>query len=345
MIDKNSRNINYLRISVTDMCNLRCIYCRPKEGLALMDRDEILTFEEICAVVGHAVKLGITRFRITGGEPLARKGIERLISSLSRIPGIEELAMTTNGILLKEFAARLKRSGLSRINISLDTLDKERYADITRGGDLDEVFKGIEEAIKIGFANLKINMVLMAGINDDEIEGFARLTLERDLEVRFIEFMSSRNKKMLNEARFLPIDLAIKKLKRMGNLVPLFDKSGNGPAKRFRIEGARGSLGFIDAVSSPFCGNCNRLRLTADGKLRSCLLAGGEVDIKSILRSVNHRLHNIRSECPSSPIPVLYPLLSRHQEIGLTDAFSRAVDMKPRVHSGATQVLMYQVGG
>ncbi|MGR3179695.1 MAG: GTP 3',8-cyclase MoaA [Candidatus Anammoxibacter sp.] len=342
MIDKNARHINYLRISVTDMCNLRCIYCRPEEGLHLLDRNDILTFEEICILAKHAVKLGIRKFRFTGGEPLVRKGIEKLISSVSKIRGVEDIAMTTNGILLEKFARNLKRAGLSRINISLDTLKEDKYAEITRGGSLADVFKGIEEARNVGFTNLKINVVVMAGVNDDEIEDFAGLTFDRDIEVRFIELMATRNKKKLKGASFLSADKVIKKIKQLGNLIPLLVNSGNGPAKRFRIEGAKGSLGFINAISNPFCGSCNRLRLTSDGKLRSCLLKGGEVDVKSLIRSENHRLHIVHDEDENLSKQVG---LSSDQELVLTEAFHKVINMKPKSHEGASNVLMSQVGG
>lgn len=335
MIDKNLRNINYLRISVTDLCNLRCIYCRPKEGLQLIDRSEILSFEEICLIVKHTTSLGFSKFRITGGEPLARKGIEQLVSSISQIRGVEDLAMTTNGILLKKFAFGLKKAGLSRINISLDTLKEEKFAEITRGGSLANVFSGIEAAKNAGFKNLKINVVAMAGINDDEIEKFASLTLDKDIEVRFIELMETGNKKKLKGASFLPVEMVIEKVKRLGNIVPIFSENGNGPAKRFKIDGAKGSLGFINAVSNPFCVSCNRLRLTSDGKLRSCLLKGGEVDIKSILRSTNRETDGLSYK----------KRLSTQQKVGLTEAFYKVINMKPKSHEGSSEVLMYQVGG
>ncbi|MGR3219811.1 MAG: GTP 3',8-cyclase MoaA, partial [Candidatus Anammoxibacter sp.] len=253
-----------------------------------------------------------------------------------------DVAMTTNGILLEKFAYVLKRSGLSRINISLDTLKEEKYAEITRGGSLADVFKGIEKAKNVGFNNLKINVVVMAGVNDDEIEDFAGLTFDRDVEVRFIELMATANKEKLKGASFMSVDRVINKIKRLGNLVPLLVNSGNGPAKRFRIEGAKGSLGFINAVSNPFCGSCNRLRLTSDGKLRSCLLKGGEVDIKSLIRSGSHRLrivHDMDDDLSNQSD------LTFDQELALTEAFHKVINMKPKSHEGASNVLMSQVGG
>ncbi len=331
MLDKNSRKIDYLRISVTDLCNLRCIYCRPEQGLDLFKRSEILDFEEICVVAQHGVKLGINKFRLTGGEPLARKGIESLVEQLADIEGVDEVAMTTNGILLKDFAQILKKAGLARINISLDTMRPDKFAEITRGGNLRDVFLGIEQAEKSGFTNLKLNVVTMAGVNDDEIEDFARLTLEKEIEVRFIELMATRNRKKLDHAGFLSTEDAIRKIKKIGNLVPAFAKKGNGPAKRFQLEGAKGTLGFINAVTNPFCGTCNRLRLTSDGKLRSCLLKGGEVDVKSIIRADYNDAQNNG------------PTMRRDKL--LTDAFYKAANMKPSYHEGSDKVIMYQVGG
>ncbi len=340
MIDKSSRTIDYLRISVTDMCNLRCIYCRPKEGLNLIARNKILDFEEIYIIAKHAVTLGIKNFRLTGGEPLARKGIKQLVSSLSKIKGVKDLAMTTNGILLKSFAQELKNCGLSRINISLDTLQKKKFKRITRGGNVNDVFEGIKEAEKAGFKNLKINVVAMAGINDDEIVDFAKLTIDKDIEVRFIELMSTRNK--IKDAKLIPVDEIMNKIRDLGTLIPAFKKSGNGPAKRFQIDGAKGYIGFIHAISNPFCENCNRLRLTADGKLRSCLLKGGEVDVKSIIRSkddgLNRPVHTINQ-------PLDQRSLDSKQEEELTNAFYKAANMKPSSHEGSDRVLMYQVGG
>lgn len=346
MFDKKERKINYLRISVTDLCNLRCIYCRPEEGLHLFKRSKILTFEEIFIIVQHAIDLGISKFRLTGGEPLARKGIERLVYLLSGLNGVEDLAMTTNGTLLKDFAYILKKSGLSRINISLDTLNKEKYQRITRGGDLDDVFRGIEAAENAGFTNLKINVVAMLGINDDEIDDFALMTLNKNIEVRFIELMATKNKSRIKEAWFMPVDQIIKRIKAFGNLVPILSKSGNGPATRFQIEGAKGSLGFINAVSNPFCNNCNRLRLTSDGKLRSCLLKGGETDIKAIIRSTKYKTTDTKKTySESNDLQPAFGNLHPTQKMLLTKAFYKAANMKPLFHEGAKRVLMYKVGG
>lgn len=282
---------------------------------------DILTYEEIATVVRHAVKLGIKSFRLTGGEPLARRGIENLLCMLVKIQGIEDLAITTNGIYLKNYAKLLKETGLFRLNISLDSLEESKFERVTRGGKLRDVLDGIEEVLRLGFKNTKINVVAMKGINDDEFEGFARLTLERDLEVRFIEYMAMNKESLASEDKFIPMSDIIDIIERNNELLALPPPMlGSGAAKLYKIKGAMGTLGFVSAVSQPFCGSCNRLRLTSDGKLRSCLLSGGEVDLKAILRN------------------------NPTEEI-LTDAFVRAANLKPSVHSGKGHVVMHQVGG
>ena len=321
IVDKYFRRINRLRISVTELCNLRCIYCRPESGLELTEHKDILTYEEIATVVRHAVKLGIKSFRLTGGEPLARRGIENLLCMLGEIQGIEDLAITTNGIYLKNFAKLLKDTGRFRLNISLDSLEEAKFERITRGGRLTDVLDGIEEVLQLGFKNTKINVVAMRGINDDEFEEFARLTLERDLEVRFIEYMAMNKESLVSEDKFIPMSDIIDAIERSSQLIALPPPMlGSGAAKLYKINGAMGTLGFVSAVSQPFCGSCNRLRLTSDGKLRSCLLSGGEVDLKAILR------RNPTEEM-------------------LTDAFVRAANLKPSAHSGKGHVVMHQVGG
>lgn len=321
IVDKYFRRINRLRISVTDLCNLRCVYCRPESGLDLAQHKDILTYEEIVAVVRHAVKLGIKSFRLTGGEPLFRKNIEYLLRMLGNVHGIEDLAITTNGIFLKDYARVLKEIGLFRLNISLDSLEDSKFERITRGGKLRDVMDGIEEVLRLGFKNTKINIVAMKGINDDEFEEFAKLTLERDLEVRFIEYMAMNKDRLDSEDKYIPMTEIIDVIEKRNDLVVLPPPMlGSGAAKIYKIKGATGILGFVSAVSQPFCNSCNRLRLTSDGKLRSCLLSGGEVDLKTILRN-------------------------NPTEERLTDAFLRAAHLKPSVHSGKGHVVMHEVGG
>ncbi|MBS1257889.1 MAG: GTP 3',8-cyclase [Candidatus Scalindua arabica] len=325
MIDKHSRKISYLRVSVTDLCNLRCVYCMPAGGSVLSSKEEILSLEEILKLIKHGVSLGVNKIRITGGEPLVRKGITSLIRRISEISGINDIALTTNGVYLKEYAAVLKKSGLSRLNISLDTMREDRFAEITRGGNIADVFDGVEAVLKAGFRGTKMNAVIMRGDNDDEIHDFVKYIMERDIELRFIELMASGWKDMVDEDRFMPTSEIMERVLEVGELVPDKQRVGGGPATIYRIKGALGSIGFISAVSKPFCKTCNRLRLTSDGKLRSCLLSGGDVDIKSILRSSN--------------------LGEKEMQDKLTEAFIRATDMKPVVHSGRNSAVMNQIGG
>lgn len=321
IIDKYFRRIDRLRISVTELCNLRCVYCRPESGLELTQHKDILTYEEIVSVVRHTVKLGIRSFRLTGGEPLVRKDIECLLRMLGNVQGVEDMAVTTNGIFLKNYAKVLKESGLFRLNISLDSLDASKFEKITRGGKLQDVLDGIEEIIHLGFKNTKINVVAMKGINDDEFDEFARLTLERDIEVRFIEYMAMNKESLDSEDKFIPTADIIDIIEKNNELVAIYPpRLGSGAAKLYKIKGAMGTLGFVSAVSQPFCNLCNRLRLTSDGKLRSCLLSGGEIDLKIILRN-------------------------NPTEEALTDAFIRAANLKPSAHSGKGHVVMHQVGG
>ena len=284
LIDTYNRHINYLRISVTDRCNLRCIYCMPKEGVSLIGHDEILRYEEILRVARIAAQKGITKIRITGGEPLARKGIIDCIAELNQIPGIADLSITTNGVLLEACAQPLYRSGIRRINISLDTLDPEKYRKITRGGDISAVLTGIRKAREAGFAPIKINVVAMRNVNDDEAVDFARLTMDRPVHIRFIEFMPVAGQTAWAEAQFISSQGLQDKISALGPLIPLDADEKAGPAKMFQLQGAQGKLGFITALSSHFCASCNRLRLTADGKLRTCLFSDDETDLKPLLR-------------------------------------------------------------
>jgi len=285
LLDPYKRKINYLRISMTDRCNLRCRYCMPEEGIPLISHHEMLTYEEILRIVRVFASQGISKVRLTGGEPLVRKGIVDFISSLSLIEEIKDLSLTTNGLLLKDLADVLKLSGLKRVNISLDSLKRERFYQITRRDGFERVWSGIEEALKVGLTPIKINMVAIKGLNDDEIEAFARLTSGLPLTVRYIEYMPSGNGEEWKENDILTIAQIQTRLEKMGNLISIPSDRWDGPAKRFRFEGARGEIGLIGAVSSHFCSDCNRLRLTPDGKIRTCLFSDDEVDLKEIIRS------------------------------------------------------------
>lgn len=276
MLDDQGRRINYLRISVTDLCNLRCSYCMPADGIRKKEHQDILRLEDIENIVRVAVRLGIDKVRITGGEPLVRKGIVELIERLAGIDGLKDLSMTTNGILLKKYARDLKKAGLNRVNISIDSLNRTKYRKITRCGNLEDVLEGIEIAQEAGFKPIKLNTVLVGGFNDDEIEDFVNLTLEEDIEVRFIELMP------LGETRSWPANSFIsneKVLEKMPILIPLPFKGHGTVARMYTLPNAKGKVGLISPLSSHFCNYCNRIRVTADGKLKSCLHSNQELDL------------------------------------------------------------------
>ncbi len=283
--DSFQRPIDYLRISVTDRCNLRCVYCMPAEGVELMSHEDILTYEEIHAVARAAAELGINKVRLTGGEPLVRSGLSELIRMLAQIDGIDDISLTTNGTLLSHYAAELKRAGLQRVNVSLDTLKPDKFSLITRSNlALDDVLAGIEAARSVGLDPVKLNMVVVSGVNDDEILDFTAKTIDEGWHVRFIEFMSLGGVGSSN-SRFTSVSEMRKRLEQVGELQPCLPDVGNGPARYFRFPNARGTVGFITPVSEHFCFHCNRLRLTADGRLRLCLLAEDEIDLRQSLRS------------------------------------------------------------
>lgn len=284
-LDNFNRPISYLRISVTDRCNLRCVYCMPPEGVPSRAHDEILRYEEIEFVVRAAASLGISKVRLTGGEPLVRLGFVELVRMLTHIPGIDDLAMTTNGTLLAQYAAELAQAGLKRVNVSLDTLQPERFRQITRRGDLATVFEGIAAAREVGLVPVKVNTVVVRGLNEDEVVDFAWLTLEDDWHVRFIEMMPlGANTAWVGEG-YVPVGEVRRRIEdALGKLVPAKVGVGNGPARYYRLPGAVGTIGFISPISEHFCYQCNRLRLTADGRLRPCLLSDYEIDLRTPLR-------------------------------------------------------------
>ncbi len=277
--DGFQRGISYLRISITDRCNLRCIYCMPPDGVELVSHDDILSFEEILLAVRAAVALGIDKIRITGGEPLVRSGIVELISMISAVEGVKDISMTTNGILLDKYAGRLAGAGLDRVNISLDTLKYERFKEITRTGTLADTLKGLEAATAAGLTPVKINMVPMRGVNDDEVIDFARMTLTSGWHVRFIELMP-----LNRQTGFVPTHILQQQIEQLGPLQPFFGIAGNGAARYYTLPGATGTIGFISPVSEPFCEGCNRLRLSASGTVFPCLFSAEGIDIRTTLR-------------------------------------------------------------
>jgi len=289
--DSIGRTINYLRISVNDYCNFRCVYCMPKEGVAPREHHEMMRFEEIVEVVRVAAENGISKIRLTGGEPLVRHGIVDLVRMIRQISGINEITITTNGYLLAKLAEPLKEAGLTRVNVSLDTLKPDLFKKITRRGDLETVWRGIEAAEKFGLLPLKINMVMMAGVNDNEIPDFMKLTMENPWHVRFIELMPIQNQVSWGEGFPDPADCYIStgkvldRYKDMG-LEPVYKLDQLGPAKLYKLPGSKGYVGFISPLDDDhFCSRCNRLRLTSDGNLRPCLLSDYEVPLLPAIRA------------------------------------------------------------
>jgi cyclic pyranopterin phosphate synthase len=283
-----------------------------------LPHEEILTFEEIESIVRVGVKLGVKVVRVTGGEPLLRKGIVELVARLAKIPGLEDLSLTTNGYFLSELAKPLKEAGLKRINISLDTLSEEKFSELTGGFSLKKVMEGLYLSLSAGFTAVKINSVIIRGFNDEECEELAKLSIELPVEVRFIEFMPVGKNSLWDESRVVPISEIKEKVERLGKLLPT-EKVGKGPAAVFRFEGAKGKVGFISPLSSHFCGSCNRLRITADGRLRPCLFSDEEINLKDYLRG---------------------------QKGSLEEAFREALRIKPEIGvKASTQRPMRAIGG
>jgi cyclic pyranopterin phosphate synthase len=329
LYDGFGRRIDYLRISVTDRCNLRCVYCMPPEGVPWQPHADILSYEEIVRVVTVAAELGIRKVRLTGGEPLVRRDVMALVRAIAHIPGIDDISLTTNGVLLDKLAAPLAEAGLTRVNISLDTLDAIKFRRLTRLGEIDRVWRGLEAAERAGLAPIKINAVIVRGVNDDELIDLARLTIDHAWHVRFIELMPIGNEGEWGAGfpaapdRYCSINEMLDRLVPL-NLIRAEQPTGNGPARTYHIPDAQGTVGFISPLGDHFCAMCNRLRLTADGRLRSCLLHDVEVPVREALRSDNR----------------IAPLIER------------AVALKPRSHdllgtaaSVPQNRMMCQIGG
>ncbi len=284
MRDTFNRKIDYLRISITDRCNLRCRYCMPEEGVPSVGHGQVLSFEELFRVARIAVENGVRKIRLTGGEPLVRKGLIPFVERLSQLPQQPELSLTSNGLLLADQAVELKRVGLQRVNISLDTLNPQRFEQITRRPGLDQVLAGISAAETAGLWPLKLNMVPIRDVNSAEIADFARLTFKHDWQVRFIEFMPVTGGLDYPPESRVPADEIFEIISAIGPLKQIERKGPAGPARLYQFEGAKGVVGVIPAVSDHFCGECNRLRLTSDGFLRPCLFCDDEVDLRTPLR-------------------------------------------------------------
>lgn len=312
--DQFGRSIQYLRISVTDRCNFRCVYCMPAEGLQWLPKQEILSYEEIVAIVRQLAPLGLRRLRITGGEPTIRPDLVQLIAMLKAVPGIEDIALSTNGVKLPTMARELRAAGLDRVNMSADSLRPERIVAIARRDLGLNPVAALEAALEAGLEPVKVNVVVMRGVNDDEVEDFARLTLQMPIHVRFIELMPVGEMAHLTDAHIVPSDEV---LRRVAALAPLQSASGpargNGPARYFRLAGAAGTVGVITPMTHTYCGDCNRVRLTADGRLRTCLYGDHEVNLREPLRA----------------------------GLGLEPLFVQALAEKPKEHN----LLQLKVGG
>jgi len=283
LADAFGRRIRYLRISVTDRCNLRCVYCMP-HGMDWLPRKEVLSYEEILRLLRIFVSLGVSKVRLTGGEPLIRSGIPDLVRRVAALPGVADLSLSTNGLLLAGMARPLKEAGLGRVNVSVDSLDPVKFRDITQGGDLARVLDGIDAAVEAGLRPVKINVVATRGVNDVEAEAFARLTLDRDVVVRFIEIMPLGDSAGFQDEKFVSADEILERISRVAPLAPCDDVVGSGPARYYRLEGAKGTIGMITPMSHTFCEQCNRVRLTSIGHLRLCLFGDQEIDMRTPLR-------------------------------------------------------------
>ena len=282
MRDLYGREINYLRISVTDLCNLRCRYCMPEKGIDKTAHQNVLNYEEMFRLVQAFIKSGINKIRITGGEPLVRRDCLKLIECIGKEPGVKDFSITTNGRVLKKYARQLKDAGLNRVNVSLDTLDAEKYASITRVGKLSDVLEGIEEAERVGLSPLKINTVLIGGFNVSEIKDLVNLTVEKPISLRFIELMPMGEASSWAEENFVSNDVVLDKVKQ---LIPIPRADKSSPARYYKLPGAAGTVGLISPVSCSFCGDCNRIRLTSTGQLKPCLHSDDEIDLRGPLRS------------------------------------------------------------
>jgi GTP 3',8-cyclase len=319
MLDRFGRNIDYLRVSLTDRCNLRCIYCMPEKGVEKLCHEDILRFEEVVKIVSAFSKLGIRKVRYTGGEPLILKDIEKIIYETSRLSGIEDISVTTNGMLLADMVPSLKEAGLKRVNISLDTLKEDRYSRITRGGSIKKVFDAIERCIAYGITPVKINVVVIKGINDDELGDFIKLTKDMPIEVRFIELMPiGEGRRYFQEGHMSSEEI----LSTHQGLFPV-STNEHKTAELYKLKNAKGTVGLISPVSCKFCSSCNKIRLTSVGTIKPCLHSSEEISIREYV----------------------------HNEIGLMYAIKRAIYGKPEEHhmddegfSRSTRD-MYQIGG
>ncbi|MBI5814833.1 MAG: GTP 3',8-cyclase MoaA [Nitrospinae bacterium] len=284
LVDGSGRSVEYLRLSVTDRCNLSCAYCRPVTDVRKPNPCDMLSLKDMLRLVRVFARLGIRKIRVTGGEPLTRKGIINFIEQVARTEGIERVALTTNGILMRSMSASLVSAGVKNVNISLDTMSRDKYARLTGRQGLGDVMRGIKAALRAGFESVKINMVAIRGVNSDEVMKFARLSTGINAQIRFIELMPASGD-YWNEDKFIPASEIKRNITPLGPLLRVESRPWSGPAEVYRLEGAKGELGFISAMSRHFCGACNRMRLTSGGKLLTCLFGGTALDIGQMIRS------------------------------------------------------------
>ena len=311
-VDHHNRKITYLRVSVTDRCNLRCMYCVPVKDLKLLNHGDILSYEEILKVLQAAAEIGIEKVRFTGGEPLVRRNVVHLVECVCQVPGLKDVSITTNGVHLKQRAQEIFDAGVHRINVSLDTLNPKKYAKIAGRDHFHHVWEGVQEAEAVGFSPIKVNVVAIRGINDDELFAFAQLSVQKPYHIRFIEYMPIGHDSRWRPGKYIPADEVKSQLETFGPLRKVPRSKLDGPAERYRFESAKGEIGFISGLSHHFCPACNRLRLTPDGKLRPCLFADDEVDVKTPLRD----------GCSQEDLKTL---------------FQEAIARKPRQHHAKTQ--------
>lgn len=326
LVDSFGRQISYLRLSVIDRCNLNCFYCTPAADGCRSVMGDALNLDELVRIVRAAAAFGISKIRLTGGEPLLRPDLIELVANISAIPGITDISLTTNGALLDRFARPLAAAGLNRVNISLDSLQTEAFHRITRGGKLENTLIGMRAAYEAGLTPVKINVVLLKEINDGEIADFARLTLQEDIHVRFIEFMPITGDCHDWKKHFQPIDVAMAHCAAIAPLVAVESPENGGPARYFRFKGGKGKLGFISPLSRHFCGDCNRLRVTAQGKLRACLFSQEEVDLRPLLREEGELMRAFSQALIAKPDP-------------------NCLDSDPLVRCGANSSGMVSIGG
>ncbi len=320
MIDQFGRDITYLRISLTDRCNFKCLYCMPGDPLDRLSRDEILSFDEIVKIVEGATTVGINKFRLTGGEPLVRKGVPELVGMINQVRGVQSTVMTTNAALLREHAQALYDGGLERLNISIDSLREDRFREITKGGQLGPVLEGIDAALAAGFQGTKLNAVIMRGFNEDEIEDLVAFARNKNLELRFLERMPFNSAHDNWDEAFMPVSEIYDRVSRIEGLIPEEPDRTGGPAMMYRFEDIGCRIGFIGALSEPYCERCNRLRVSSIGTIRSCLVDGGELDLRQAIRNG-----------------------AQPEQIG--KMLQVAANLKPLTHSKKQTVQMSHIGG